>query len=248
MPFKSFLSATAFAVATAASPMVVALPTYTATFQDTTFTFVQADADTLTFQIQNANNATGDWSGVQYLGAFSLKGIGEDFNIVTAVAHGPGATNLAGTISQLSASSVGCGAGASPLGSICFNLSPGVILTSGMMYTIDFSSPLNIATGGPHLQIVFTDTQGGSKVGSLYSQNVPLDSSSSGSGGGSSSSTGGDPSSAGGDPSSAGGDSSSIDGDPSSSDAPLPEPGTLALLGLGVALVALGRRRYMHRG
>ena len=41
-----------------------------------------------------------------------------------------------------------------------------------MLYTIDFSAPLNIASAGPHLQIAFTDTVDGRKFGSLYSQNV----------------------------------------------------------------------------
>ena len=60
----------------------------------------------------------------------------------------------------------------SPPGSICFDLAPDTSILHDMLYTITFSAPLNIGSAGPHLQIAFTDTVGGGKVGSLYSQDV----------------------------------------------------------------------------
>jgi len=149
---------------------------YMDTFQGLTFTFDQLDADTLSFNI--AGTPSGDWTGVNYLGAFDLKDLGLDFTTVTGTANGPGATNLDGLRAQLSASNLDCtpfDVGKGEKGSICFDIAPDValgILPMDFTYIIDFSAPLNISSAGPHLQIAFMDEQGGSKVGSLYSQNV----------------------------------------------------------------------------
>jgi hypothetical protein len=147
---------------------------YADTFQGVTFTFTQTDADTLTYRLQGTLG--GDWSTAQFFGAFDLKDIGLNFDTATGVANGPGATNLAGLNAQLSAASVDCQSAGSPPGSICFDINPDFQLTQpfNLLYTIDFSAPLNISSAGPHLQVVFTATEGGGKVGSLYSVNVPL--------------------------------------------------------------------------
>ena len=233
-PFKSL-----FLLFTLAIPTVLVSPANgSEIFQGVTFTFVQTDPSTLMFQIQNADSATGDWSRAQFLGAFDLKDLGENLNTATATLNGPGATNVTGSNSQLSASNVDCTGGGSPRGSICFNLSPDAMLTADMLYTIDFSSPLSIAAMGPHLQIAFTRTAGGAKVGSLYSENVaPASRGSSGSPGGGTNSEDSVSSSSGG---------TSGDGVVSSSaDAPLPEPGTLALVTVAaLALATLRRRRW----
>lgn len=243
--FKSFTSLVALALAAGSATIAHASPTYTAAFQGVTFTFVQRDTDTLTFEIQNANSATGDWSGTQYLAAFDLKDLGENFSATSAILNGPGATNLPGENSQLSAMNIGCSGRGSPPGSICFNLAPDVSLTSDMMYTIDFSSPLDIAALGPHLQIAFTNVQGGSKVGSLYSQNVPQTTRNSSSSGGSSGSSGGSSSSgsSGGPVGSSGGLGGSSGGPGGSSGGRLPEPGTLLLFAIGAIAAGLQRVR-----
>lgn len=158
-----------------------ALPTYqnSTPFQGITFTFVQIDNNTITFEIKGTLG--GDWATANYLGAFDLKDLGIDFHTATAIANGPGATNLGGLNDQLSASNLDCNSTASPPGGICFDIVPDFQLPGGtaphtidLKYTIDFSANLNIATTGPHLQIAFTETQNGPKVGSLYSQNVGL--------------------------------------------------------------------------
>jgi hypothetical protein len=152
---------------------------YSDTFQGVTFTFTQTDANTLTFRLQGDLPLAPDWQTAQFLGAFDLKDLGLDFTQpggTTATANGPGAVNLAGSNNQLSASAVNCASAGTPPVSICFNISPDFALTDpfNLLYTIDFSNNLNIALAGPHLQIAFTETQNGPKVGSLYSENVPL--------------------------------------------------------------------------
>src|ERR1044072_1829116 len=44
--------------------------------QGVTFTTQAVDADTMTLQIQNVLNATGNWAPVQFFGGFSLNNIG----------------------------------------------------------------------------------------------------------------------------------------------------------------------------
>lgn len=159
-----------------ATALWVAAPLANATymsdpFQGLTFTFDQTDADTLSFNI--AGTPSGDWTGVNYLGSFDLKDLGLDFSTVTATANGPGAMNLLGGNSQLSASNLDCSKSTGEKGSICFETN--TLLGASpidLTYTIDFSQALNISSAGPHLQIAFLDELGGRKVGSLYSQNI----------------------------------------------------------------------------
>jgi hypothetical protein len=154
-----------------AAPLAHAM--YMDEFQGLTFTFDQLDADTLSFDI--AGTPSGDWTGVNYLGAFDLKDLGLDFSTDTGVLDGDGVSNLMGDKSQLSASNLDCSKSTGQKGSICFSFGQGLLLGTvpiDLNFTIDFSAPLNISSAGPHLQIAFLDELGGPKVGSLYSQNV----------------------------------------------------------------------------
>ena len=179
---KSLFAVSAVALAVSVSPAANADPIFQDTFNNVTFTFTQTGTNTLTLDILNADNADGScnaadptcgsWAGVQFLGAFDLKDLGLDFSTATATANGPGATDLAGLNQQLSANAVDCNSPSSPPGSICFDIAPDTPIQHDMLYTFTFSDPLNISSLGPHLQIAFTDTVGGDKVGSLYSQNV----------------------------------------------------------------------------
>ncbi len=204
---KARLAATALATAGAlfagASQAAIG-DTYTDTFGGLTFTIVQTDADSLTLNISGtpSNDDNAGWAGVQFFGAFDLKNLGLDFTSDTGTANGPGATDLAGLNSQLSAANIDCSAATGQAGTICFDLDPDYALGGtpiDLTYTIDFSSALDIGAEGPHLQLVFTNTEGGAKVGSLYSQNLGIT---------------------------------------------VPEPGSLALLGLGLGIVGfVGNRR-----
>jgi PEP-CTERM motif-containing protein len=217
MSIKSLLAASAVALA-----LVAPVAQGSATFQGVTFTFTQIDADTLQFEMSGTTPLGGDWSTAAFLGAFDLKDLGLDFSKggATATLTGPGGP-VTGLNSQLSAKNFDCSAvaGKGEKGSVCFDFSPDLSLGASFdfIWMIDFSAPLSIAAAGPHLQVVFTETDGGGKVGSLYSQNVALSSSG---------------------PSSSG---------PSSSGPALPEPGTLALLGAALASLAVFRRRGEHK-
>ena len=60
------------------------------TFQNVTFQTVGLDSDTLQLSILNATNATGDWTGVDFLKAFEIKDIG---NVTGAnITSGPAGT------------------------------------------------------------------------------------------------------------------------------------------------------------
>jgi len=157
------------------SPLANAI--YMDSFQGLTFTFDQTDSDTLSFNI--AGTPSDNWSTAQYLGSFDLKDLGLDFSTVTATLNGPGAINLLGSNSQLSASNLDCSKSTGEKGTICFEINKDLgTLPIDFNYIIDFSAPLDISSAGPHLQIAFLENlelnKKGEydKVGSLYSQNV----------------------------------------------------------------------------
>src|SRR5947207_11530336 len=122
MSIKSLFAVSAVALAALAAPAAHG----SAIFNGVTFTFNQTGSNQLTFEL--SGTPSGDWAGAQYLAAFDLKDLGLNFNTVTGIANGPGATNLAGLNAQLAASSVDCLSAGSPPGSICFDVAPDVAL------------------------------------------------------------------------------------------------------------------------
>ncbi len=141
-------------------------------FQGVTFQTQALDSDTLQLSILNATHATGDWSGVDFLKAFEIKGIGS----VTGanVASGPAGTFTATTTAGLAANSLGCGTGGTP--GACFFTSPPIALTDSMIWTIDFAGT-NLSFASPDLKVQFLiGADATSKTGSLLSQEIPADS------------------------------------------------------------------------
>ena len=135
------------------------------TFQGVTFNTTAVDSDTLAFSILNADAATGDWAGVQFLRAFSFK-FGDDSHVATATI-----TPADFSVSYLELNAGGCGGGAS--GGACFTASPALALAPVMSWTMDFTGDgLNLDL--PHLKINFlTGIDDGNKTGSNLSQNIP---------------------------------------------------------------------------
>ena len=176
MNIKSLLAASAVALATLSAPTA-----HATTFDDVAnglaFTITEVTSTTLTFHIEGT--PTGDWSTAQFLGAFDFKDLGLNFGTATATLTAGPQSPLAGTNAQLSANAVGCDSNSSPPGGICFNFSPDLDLGPSpidldLLWTITFSSAYTIdPVIGPHLQIAFLATDGGDKVGTLYSRNIP---------------------------------------------------------------------------
>jgi len=175
----------AVAIAIVAAPVANALPTYSATF-----TIVELDSDTFTFDISGANALTGDWTGAGYLLAFDFKGLGIDFSAsgvsATAFYESTGPL-LTGYNAQLNANI--CNDNVGETGSICFDPISNIAVAPDMLFTIDITgATLNFASTGPHLQILWGNDPAdvcpdprtkhsatgcdNNKIGSLYSQDI----------------------------------------------------------------------------
>jgi hypothetical protein len=151
------LSRTLLAAAIAVSALaVVPASASTLTYQGVTFETMAVDGDTLQLSILNATNATGDWTGINYLKAFEIKDIGD----VTGATLAGWSTSVDNGLAAF-----GCTTGAST--GACFTSSPAATLTDNLVYTIDFTGT-NLDFSAPNLKVMFLvgidDTQ---KTGDL---------------------------------------------------------------------------------
>ena len=133
------------------------------TFQGVTFETQAVDSDTLQFSILNADTgATGNWTGIDFLNAFSMKDIGN----VTGATISP--ANF--TVSEFELTTGGCVGGAS--GGICFTASPAPLdLNDNMSWIIDFTGT-DLTFASPHLKVLFSGGDVGNGHGDLLSQNI----------------------------------------------------------------------------
>jgi hypothetical protein len=138
------------------------------TFQNVTFQTVGLDSDTLQLSILNATNATGDWTGVDFLKAFEIKDIG---NVTGAnITSGPAGTYTQ-TVDAGLAASLGCTTGGT--NGACFSATSPIALTDSMVWTIDFAGT-GLTFAAPHLKVQFlTGADATDKTGSLLSQAIP---------------------------------------------------------------------------
>ena len=134
------------------------------TFQGVTFETMAVDGDTLQLTISNALNASGDWTGIQFLKSFEIKGIG---NV--------GAASLAGwtTTVDHGLGANGCVSGNTT--GACFSKTPALALSNAMTFNIDFTAAAGstLDFSSPHLKVEFLSSLNGRKVGSLLSQDLP---------------------------------------------------------------------------
>lgn len=136
-------------------------------FQGVTFTSSWTD-NVLTLEI-DAAHPTGDWASATTIGALQLKGLGSFDSVSLSSAPG-GAANW--TLSSKELNANGCGGGANVGASLCFS-GDHVKLSDDMVFKFTFNGGAT-DFASPHVKVNFFDGDGGRKVGSLLSENIPM--------------------------------------------------------------------------
>jgi hypothetical protein len=132
------------------------------TFQDVEFNLFDSGGNTLTLQINNVNNASGDWTGIDSLLNFQLKDLG-----VTTLTL----TDWTVTSNELNTS--GCAGGSSSGFCFSYNLNGGVYtLANNNTFLMNYTGSLDL--DAPHLKVLFAGANQGDGHGSLLSQTVPV--------------------------------------------------------------------------
>ena len=139
-------------------------------FHGVTFETHALDSDTLQLSILNAlNGGTGNWSDINFLKAFEIKGVGTVTG--ASVVTGPAGTYSATADAGLAGNALGCGTGGTS--GACFSAASPIALTDSMVWTIDFQGS-NLNFDSPHLKVQFlTNANDTRKTGDLLSQNIP---------------------------------------------------------------------------
>ena len=136
-------------------------------FQGVSFTSSWTD-NVLTLEIDAAHR-TGDWATATTIGALQLKDIGSFDSVSLSSAPG-GAANWTLSSNELNAN--GCGGGAHVGSGLCFS-GQHIALSDDMVFKFTFNGSATDFSS-PHLKVNFFDGDGGRKVGSLLSENIPL--------------------------------------------------------------------------
>ena len=159
MRLKTALTALAIAaMSVAAAPASWA---NSLTYQDVVFILNAGAGNTLVLEINNVSSASGNWTGIKYLSAFSLNNIG----VSSLSLDGWNQSSL-----QLNAS--GCSGGSSS--NLCFTSTPSpLLLANDNTFTMAYTGTLDLSA--PHLMVNFmiSDTQD-KKTGSNLSQTVSV--------------------------------------------------------------------------
>ena len=136
-------------------------------YQGVTFTSSWTD-NVLTLEIDAAHR-TGDWASATTIGALQLKDIGRFDNVTLSSAPG-GAANWTLSSNELNAN--GCGGGTHIGASLCYS-GPHIALSDDMVFKFTFNGGATDFSS-PHVKVNFFNGDGGRKVGSLLSENIPL--------------------------------------------------------------------------
>jgi hypothetical protein len=138
----------------------------TLTYQGVTFTSSWT-GNVLTLEI-DAAHPTGDWAGATTLGALQLKDVGS-FDSVSLMAA-PGSA-IDWTLSSDELNANGCNGGTHLGMGACFS-GAHVALADDMVFQFTFAGGATDFSS-PHLKVNFFNGDGGDKVGSLLSMNIP---------------------------------------------------------------------------
>jgi hypothetical protein len=136
-------------------------------YQGVTFTSSWTD-NVLTLEI-DAAHPTGDWANATTIGALQLKDLG-NFDSVSLLSAPGGAANWTLSSSELNAN--GCGGGAHIGASLCLS-GDHVALSDDMVFKFTFNGGATDFSS-PHVKVNLFNGDGGRKVGSLLSENIPL--------------------------------------------------------------------------
>jgi hypothetical protein len=136
-------------------------------YQGVSFTSTWTD-NVLTLEIDAAHRS-GDWAAATTIGALQLKDLGR-FDSVSLTSAPGGAANWTLSSSELNAN--GCGGGAHVGASLCFS-GEHVALSDDMVFKFTFNGGATDFSS-PHVKVNFFNGDGGRKVGSLLSENIPL--------------------------------------------------------------------------
>jgi hypothetical protein len=141
-------------------------------YQGVTFEMQALDSNTLQLSISDAlTGGTGNWSDINFLSAFEIKGFGTDATSAN-VTSGPG-TWAVSTNNNLA--NAGCTSNGDQKGA-CFQSSPATALTDSMVWTIDFFGVPDLTTlASLHLKVNFFESQFQSTAtGDLLSQDISI--------------------------------------------------------------------------
>ena len=143
------------------------------TFQDVTFDLSINNPNVLTLTITNADGTNpgsnlGDWTGVKFFSAFSLKGMPD----VTSMTLG------AWSVDGKELNAMGC-SGGTATGNFCFtkvnasNVPTPRSIAHVMSFNIGFGGSLDLTTTAPHLMVNFlTNIDDDKKTGSILSKDI----------------------------------------------------------------------------
>jgi hypothetical protein len=125
--------------------LIGAPATWALSFQDVDF-LLSADGSTLTLNINNVDNASGNWEGINDIDALEFKDIG-----VTTLTSNSGFILVPS--SEINAAADGCGTQGNPQGAFCFNTG-GALLTNNNTFTFAYSG--GTLSSDPHVKVVFS--------------------------------------------------------------------------------------------
>ena len=134
------------------------------TFQDVTFDLNAGVGNTLILTITNADNATGDWKGIEGLAAFEIKNTGLNYSNLSLADW---------TVSNDSLNPASCLNGNSSGGGCFLHNGGPLALSHSMTFNINYDAgTLNLSA--PSLKVLFTGADQGDGHGNLLSKVISV--------------------------------------------------------------------------